>query len=79
MKLFFYIVLLSYLFSERGDIHSFELIEFKTVEQVQSEINQEIGNQWIDFLTVYVVSLYIIFIGLVKINSPVYGDKEKES
>ncbi len=58
MKLFYYIFLLSYLFSERGDVHSIEFLEYKTVEEIQSEIDQDLGGQGISITAEYDVSLY---------------------
>ena len=61
MKLFYYIFLLfSYLFSARGDIHSIEFLESKTVDEVQAEINQELGSQGSSITAEYDVSLYKI-------------------
>ena len=60
MKLFYYILLLSYLFSERGDIHSIEFLEYKTAEEIQSEINQELGSVGDGIVAEYNVSLYKI-------------------
>ena len=60
MKLFYYIFLLSCLFSERGDIHSVEFLEYKTVEEIQSEIDQELGGQGVIITAEYNVSLYKI-------------------
>ena len=61
MKLFYYILLLSYLLSfERGAIHSIEFLDYKTVEEIQSEINGEIGEEGITINAEYDVSLYKI-------------------
>ena len=60
MRLLCYILLLSYLLSERGDIHSIEFLEYKTVEEIQQEIDQEIGEQGINITAKYAVSLYKI-------------------
>ena len=61
MKLFHYIFLLSYLFSfERGAIHSIEFLVYKTSEEIQSEINEEIGDEGITINAEYDVSLYKI-------------------
>ena len=61
MKLFYYIFLLfSYLFSARGDIHSIEFLESKTADEVQAEINQELGSQGSSITAEYDVSLYKI-------------------
>ena len=45
MKLFYYIILLSCLFSERGDVYSVELLEYKTVSEIQSEISDYLDGQ----------------------------------
>ena len=60
MKIFYYILLLSYLFSERGEIHSIEFLEYKTVEEIQLEINQELGAAGDGITAEYNVSLYKI-------------------
>ncbi len=60
MKLFYYIILLSYLFSDRGDINSIELLDYKTVSDIQSEINDYLDGQGITIDVEYDVALYKI-------------------
>ena len=45
MKIFYYILLLSCLFSERGDVFSVELLEYRTAEEIQLEIDSDLGGQ----------------------------------
>ena len=58
MKLYHYIFLLSFLFSERGAIHSIELLEYKTIEQIQIEIDDYLSDAPVDITALYNVSLY---------------------
>ena len=58
MKLFYYIILLSCLFSERGDVYSVELLEYKTVSEIQSEISDYLDGQGISIDAEYDVALY---------------------
>ena len=58
MKLFYYIILLSYLFSDRGDVYSLELLEYKTVSDIQSEIDSYLDGQGISINVEYDVALY---------------------
>ena len=46
MRLSYFILLFSITFSfERGAIHSIEFLENKSVEEIQSEIDEQIGGQ----------------------------------
>ena len=60
MKIFYYILLLSCLFSERGDVFSVELLEYKTAEEIQLEIDSDLGGQGVSIEAIYDVSLYKI-------------------
>jgi len=60
MKWFYYIFLLSYIFPGRGDIHSIEFLDYKTVGEIQIEIDQDLGDQGISITPEYDVSLYKI-------------------
>jgi len=58
MKLFYYIVLLSFLLCERGDIHSIEFLEYKSAEETQAQIDEDLGGQGVSITAEYDVSLY---------------------
>ena len=61
MRLSYFILLFSITFSfERGAIHSIEFLEYKNVDEIQSEIDEQIGGQGISINAEYNVSLYKI-------------------
>ena len=75
MKLYYCIILLSYLFSDRGDIYSIELIEYKTAEQIQVEIDDYLSDNSVNIEAVYDVSLYKVIYETID----GYGDIELAS
>ena len=75
MKLYHYIFLLSFLFSERGAIHSIELLEYKTIEQIQIEIDDYLSDAPVDITALYNVSLYKVIYETID----GYGDTELAS
>ena len=61
MRLSYFILLFSITFSfERGAIYSIEFLEYKDVDEIQSEIDEQIGGQGISINAEYNVFLYKI-------------------